>query len=258
MKRIVLWSLALFSICLFSIQMKATEMETEGGSKKTSEYRKVSPFVSIELQGSPTVYYQQGKDVSVKVVGYADDVKNIETKVTGDCLAIRFKNHKLMSFSLGSVRHRDVKIYVTSPDLTGIQVTGSGDFIVSGLLDTDKMTVNLKGSGDIKIPSMICDHLITDVVGSGDVDIKEAKAQTVKIGLVGSGDVKMGLKKVKKTDVTVKGSGDVSLFFTDCQTANCSLQGSGDITLKGRLFSLKRQKNGSGDIDVSQLSVGQK
>lgn len=258
MKRIILWSLALFSFCLFSIQMKAAEMETEGSSKKTSEYRKVSPFVSVELLGSPTVYFQQGKEVSVKVVGYADDVKNTETKVNGDCLVIRLKNHKWMSFSLGSIHHHDVKIYVTSPDLTGIQVTGSGDFIVSGLLDTDKMTVNLKGSGDIKIPSLICDHLMTDVVGSGDVDIKEAKAQTVRIGLVGSGDVKMGLKKVKKTDVTVKGSGDVNLVFEDCQTAKCSLQGSGDITLKGRLLSLKKQKNGSGDIDISRLSVGQK
>lgn len=250
----IVWGIVLMTICHFPAQLSAAEKDTQGSSTQVSEQRKVATFESIELQGSPKVYYQQAKNISVKVVGSANEVKNLVTEVKDGKLMVYFKSSKIVRFSMDSKEAKRVKVFVSSPDLTGVYVTGSGDFEALGKIDTDKMTVSIKGSGDIEIPDLICDHLVSDVLGSGDIELKKARAETVKIGVMGSGDVKMGLNKVKQTDVMLKGSGDVNLNLNDCHAVTCSIRGSGDIKLKGQVASLQKSKYGSGDIDISQLT----
>ena len=258
MNRMIVWVSVLMTICHFPTQVSAANWDTESSSTRVTEQRKVASFEAIELQGSPTIYYQQGKNISVKVVGNAEEVKNLVTEVKDGKLMVYFKSSKILRLSLNRREAKDVKVFVTSPDLTGVLVMGSGDFEASGKIDTDKMMVSLKGSGDIEIPDLICDHLIAELLGSGDLKIQTARSQTAKISLTGSGDVKMGLKKVKKTDVALKGSGDIDLQLQDCHAVQCSVRGSGDIKLKGQVVSLQKSKNGSGDIDISPLTFQKK
>lgn len=254
MNRMIVWVSVLMAVCHFPTQMSAANLDTESSSTPVTEQRKVASFETIELQGSPTIYYQQGKNISVKVVGNAEEVKNLVTEVKDGKLMVYFKSAKVLRLSLNSREAKKLKIFVTSPDLTDVLLMGSGDFKALGKIDTDKMTVSVKGSGDIEIPDLICDHLIAEVLGSGDLKIQKARTQTAKISLMGSGDVKMGLKKVKKTDATLIGSGDIDLQLQDCHAVQCHVRGSGDITLRGQVVSLQKSKTGSGDIDISRLT----
>ena len=69
MNRMIVWVSVLMAICHFPTQMSAANLDTESSSTPVTEQRKVASFETIELQGSPTIYYQQGKNISVKVVG---------------------------------------------------------------------------------------------------------------------------------------------------------------------------------------------
>ncbi len=223
--------------------------------KISEEQRDLKGFERIIQKGSMDVKYQQGENFSVVVKTRKSDVSKVETRVEGDALVISMKGtNKVMSF--GWTNGDDVTVYVTSPDLVGIELNGSGDFKCKQLLDTDNLIVSLNGSGDIDLYDVICDRVKIAVVGSGEVKINQIQTQESDISLVGSGDVKVVQQQVKKTQLVLKGSGDIKVNCTDCGKVESRLMGSGDITLLGNVVEHQSTKRGSGDLDTRKLTVG--
>lgn len=232
------------------------------GSKKLSgevvtQNRNVKCFDKIYIEGCPTVYYAQGSKPSVVVKADKAIIDNIKTTVTGNTLTISYKGNSSIVVFNGSFNSSDaMSIYITSPDITGVILQGSGDFISEKKVDTDNMDIQLKGSGDIKFGSIICDNISTTLVGSGDIDVKNADALKADIELVGSGDLDMNLSNTKNTNISLKGSGDIDVNFKNCVSVNSQLKGSGDIELKGDVEHFTKDELGSGEHDTSKLRVG--
>lgn len=221
-----------------------------------TEERQLSGFEEIEINGSPTVYYTQSESYSVKVKGPEEYVKNMLTEVDGKTLVIRNKGKMgIINVQLGD---GDLAVYVSSPDIVGIRLNGSGDFISQKRIDTDKMNVSLRGSGDIHLEDMICDRCEAEVVGSGDLAFDALDTKAFDASLVGSGDIDVHLSNTAETRLSVRGSGDIDATFNDnCQAVACELRGSGDITLEGVVDRYTVEKSGSGDVDTGQLRVRQ-
>lgn len=219
-----------------------------------TEKRMLKGFEEVEVLGSPTVYYAQADSFSVVVKGPKSVVENILTEVDGNTLKVRNRG-KVGIFNI-RVSNMNASVFVTSPDIVGIHLSGSGDFISERPIDTDKIDIMLRGSGDIKIDDLICDDCTTSVVGSGDATVRRLEARRVSASLVGSGNVNLGLWKVDDTNLQVTGSGDIDAYFNEgCKAADCELRGSGDITLKGQVAHFSKHKTGSGDIDTGKLIV---
>lgn len=220
---------------------------------KTS-VRRVSNFTKIALIGSNDVIYTQGNTTSVKVVGKASDVDNILTTVEQGTLVIKTSARGgTFGFKFGSSGD-DVKVYVTSPDLTQIRLQGSGDFKAPRKIDSDNLAVTLVGSGDIDLRNVICDNFTLDVRGSGDVEVDKLCCAKSLISIRGSGDIEINEEKVTTTNAEVYGSGDIALHLNQCGTVNCKVFGSGDISLSGTLRHLNKSCKGSGDIHAHNLN----
>ena len=224
-----------------------------GNDNKVSEQRSLSGFEKIVLKGSPTIKYTQGSQFKVEVQAPKDIIKNVQTNVNGKTLEVSIKSRK---WSWRGIKDQNVTILVTSPDLIGVELLGSGDFECKSHLDTDHLDVMLKGSGDIVFTDIICDKLTTSVVGSGDLTIDKVISQTADIDLIGSGDIKIKEQKVNQTKVGLKGSGDIALTLQNCGVIDCRLLGSGDITLRGDVTKLNSYTRGSGDIHTQKLKIG--
>ena len=236
-----------------SCSWKMERLVADAGPRM-SETRMLKGFEEIEISGSPTVYYTQADSFSVKVVGPKRFVEDILTEVTGRTLTVRNRG-KIGIFNI-STNYDDAAVYISSPDLTAVRLNGSGDFFCSQRVDTDKMHIALRGSGDIDFKDIICDACTTELTGSGDIDIDRLEAQRSDISMVGSGDIEVKQWNVTDTDISLRGSGDVQVNFVEgCRRTNCQLTGSGDITLKGRLKHYDMQRRGSGEIDVSKLTI---
>ena len=237
-----------------SCEISKVRVITDGGEMVT-QIRPLKGFEEIEISGSPTVVYQQADSFSVKVEGPSEQVKNILTSVNGSVLNIRNRG-KIGIINISSGEGGTV-VYVSSPDLTAVRLSGSGDFISERRVDTDKMQIELRGSGDIRFSDIICDQCSTMLVGSGDLSLDHLDAQTSDVVLIGSGDINIAESRVRKTDIQLRGSGDIVVDFQDgCGRAECQVSGSGDISLRGRLKSYNYSKFGSGDIDIDGLVVG--
>ena len=223
---------------------------TEG--KIVKQYRKVGKFISVRIEGSPTVKFVQGDKHEVIVQGTKEYVDKIKMVVEGNKLVVGLKNN--ISFNIFKNRsdRKNLVVYVTSPDLVGVELAGSGDFICKGPIDTDRLNIQVNGSGDVDFEGhVICDKLNVQMAGSGDVDIMNVDAIESELQLVGSGDIEVKQKNVEHTKIQLIGSGDIKVSFDNCKDVESSLAGSGDVTLKGNITGrLNKAKAGSGDYII--------
>lgn len=198
------------------------------------EQRSLTGFERIELLGSLDIKYQQSDSFSVRVDAPVEILKKVETRVEGDKLIVNMKGEgEVINF--GVPDGDNVTVYVTSPDLLGIALRGSGDFECQHLLDTDNLDIMLNGSGDIKFDDIICDQVNVSLVGSGDVELKHVKMLRSYVNLVGSGDIKVN--------------------YDNSGAVEANLTGSGDITLSGSVKDYKSNVRGSGDMHTEQLAI---
>ena len=223
---------------------------TEG--KIVKQYRKVGKFISVRIEGSPTVKFVQGDKHEVIVQGTKEYVDKIKIVVEGNKLVVGLKNN--ISFNIFKNRsdRKNLVVYVTSPDLVGVELAGSGDFICKGPIDTDRLNIQVNGSGDVDFEGhVICDKLNVQMAGSGDVDIMHVDAIESAMQLVGSGDIEVKQKNVEHTKIQLIGSGDIKVSFDNCKDVESSLAGSGDVTLKGNITGrLNKATAGSGDYII--------
>lgn len=222
---------------------------------QTVEWRHLRNFERIEIIGSPTVVYTQADTFGVRIEGPENLIPRILTDTDNGTLYVRNKGKMgFINFTVGD--KSDVTVYVSSPDLIGVLVSGSGDFISRKRVDTDTMNIVLRGSGDIQFENIICDASSMELVGSGDVCINHLDARKSTASLVGSGDINITQANVQDTDLSLRGSGDIVVNFLEgCRSAQCQLSGSGDITLTGTLTHYDSHKSGSGDIDTGDLRI---
>lgn len=236
----------------------------------------IAYFSKVDITSFADVKFVQGKDVSMRIEGPKDLVDKVEYEQRGETLVISHKpdTKRRGNFIFGNYDN-GLTIYLSSPDLTSVNLVGSGSFIVDGSLDTDVFDAELKGSGDIVFNDVVCDNFTTNLRGSGDVNIQKVNGRNVTLALFGSGDFNVKKVEAEKADVSLRGSGDMSavlnrvgtsnvalfgsgdmsVHFVDCGTAECQLYGSGDLVLKGNLRSVNKRTTGSGDIHDGGLTV---
>ena len=273
MKKVLLAALALMSVAVANVNAKVTtgsspevkmtagscpEVKMTAGDKpKEEEKRALKGFERIRLLGSLDVKYRQGKEFSVVVKAPQSLMKKVETRVEGNTLVVNMRGEgKLIRF--GSVSGDDVTVYVTSPDLIGIDLKGSGDFDCKTHLDTDNLELSVRGSGDVELSDVICDRVNASIIGSGDVKIRKLVTQQTRLSVIGSGEMDINQQKVKQTQIEIKGSGDVKVVCKDCGSIESRIFGSGDIKLSGDVKEHKITKRGTGDYDISRLTITKK
>lgn len=245
MKKIFMFVTAMVTLvsCTFS-----SNLDNEGYAEET---RKIEGFNQIQVVGSPTVIYTQGNkyEVRVRVPNSDDPFKQVKTELQGDRLVVSLRS-QVNLFGIGGKSTR-VVVYVTSPDLIGVEVAGSGDFKSDKPIDTDNISLAVKGSGDLSIDGhLLCDNVKMTVTGSGDLEVKNLEALTNDVTLVGSGDMEVRQSKVGSTRVRLTGSGDIKIDCRECGSVDSNLTGSGDISITGTVRNVNKSKAGSGDYHL--------
>lgn len=232
----------LLGFVLAAVAISSCTISFKKGSRKGQRVKvvnkdvKVQSFEKVQIAGAFDVTYSQGDSSTVRIEAPEDALKNIDVYTDGETLYIGPKTKNLL-FSLKSLnRNYKIYVYATSPDLTSVEVAGSGEFDVNGHLDTDKLELSIAGSADMKFADVICDELDATIAGSGDI----------KINKLVSG----------KADFSIAGSGDVDAKNIDCGELSVSIAGSGDMKFSGRTKKYDESIAGSGKIEASGLIIG--
>ena len=162
-----------------------------------------------------------------------------------------FKNNFLISGDDFS----DMNVYVYSPDLTGVTLKSSGSFSVEKPVDTDNLSVELTGSGNMSFDRVVCDNLSVELRGSGNIEMDSVRGVTSSVSLLGAGNVKINQYKFTDSRFSLLGVGDIDATLNDCNRVECNLMGVGNMNLEGNVRNISQNVKGTGSINTDNLKV---
>lgn len=203
---------------------------------------RVENFTKLSVAGSHDVIYTQkpGKP-SVEVYTSDNIVDLLDIYVKGNTLHVGFKKNVNVSYDKLEVR-------VSTEQLNGISLAGSGDVELKNGLKTDELVISVAGSGDVNGDNITCTNLNVSVAGSGNINGKNITCDDLQASVAGSGDLKLNNVTANSAQASVAGSGTATLSGST-QEATYSVAGSGDLFASD--FVAKKASAsvaGSGDI----------
>lgn len=104
------------------------------------------------------------------------------------------------------MRH-GVKVRITAPEITGLDLDAPADVKLKGL-QQDRFALNSRGPVDLEAEGKVRQLFVT-VAGPGDVDLGKVEGQDATVRVDGVGDVTLGATGT--VDVEINGVGNVSL-----------------------------------------------
>jgi len=215
-----------------------------GGSKalaQEKETRDVGPFSSISLSLPADLYLTQGNDTKVVIEAEQKILDLIRTEVVGNNLKIKYKSG---IWNIRSNKH--IKIYVSTPDVEGLFLSGSGNINAETQIKTKSLDFSISGSGNIVIDDLVASDIEGHISGSGDIDLSGSEtAETMEISISGSGDFFAENLKVNSVELRISGSGTCRVFAVS--ELEASISGSGSVYYKGNP-RVNAKASGSGKI----------
>ena len=206
------------------------------------EIRKTDTFSKIELSIPANLYLSQGNLTEVQLDGPANYLTKVETVVSHGKLIIRFYQ-KYTGWKEPKGR---INIYISTPDIEKLYVTGSGKIITKSKISSDDLSLIVTGSGMIDIKALSVNDLRSDVTGSGTIQVSsDQQTESQDILITGSGKVLNEKLPTQKAKVSITGSGKARVFTT--QKLKISITGSGTVYYKGDGI-LDANITGSGDV----------
>lgn len=222
-----LWTLA---IALIAIGTAAYAQETQT--------RTPGSFTKVSSGGSWGVELVEGNKEEVRIEAKGIDINKVKTEIEGDVLKLGLEN--------GNYRNVSLKFYVTYRKLEGVKCSGSGKMTVKSDVVADEFSVDLSGSGDIRMQGLKANELDASISGSAKVTIASGSIGEAEISQSGSGDFVAENLAIKDLEVSKSGSGGT--FVGDLGAVSVRSSGSGDLVYSGSPTMGEIKVSGSSSI----------
>ncbi len=183
---------------------------------------KLENFSGVELSADVDVYVSQGKDQSVSISGSKIILDALKIDVSGGAISIS-------SERCFSDKTPNPKVFITIPQITRLEVKGTGNIYSNTKLLCDIVEFKILGAGDIFVKTDAA-KVITTLSGSGRISLS-GSANNHFIKLPGSGQIYAFGLETNDTDVDFNGWGTVEVFVQ--KNLNAKIRGTGDVRLKG-------------------------
>lgn len=229
----------LLTVILSAVIFSSCEVITGSGNIIT-ETRNVRQFEGIKSSGSVDVEIVDDNSRSLKVEADDNVLPYVITKVEDGTLNIYLKSNR---------SYRDVKVmvYVSSPLLSQLSVSGSGSITAKDTLRHDEQ-IEIKASGSGDINALVdAPSIIANVSGAGNVNLR-GRTRDFTCSVSGGGD--LDCKNLLSENTIVKVSGGGNAYVYASVTLDARASGGGNIVYGGKPTSPKIKKSGGGSISA--------
>jgi len=206
----------------------------------------LSAFDKVAIGDAFKIIYEQGEQCSVRIEASEQALKEMTVYVKDGELRIRKAVDK------PTVSFKEVKVYVTSPDIKRVDLAGSGMFTASNPVEASAFTADLAGSGQIMMAQLTCENTILNIAGSGNIEFGKLDVKTsAKADIAGSGDIIIVEMTCNKFNIDIAGSGNVNCDNITADDVDVDIAGSGDVNLKGTVNHHTKDVAGSGKVNIN-------
>jgi hypothetical protein len=183
---------------------------------------KLENIKSFTLRGSGKVYLTQGDTQSIIVEGQPNVLEKINTKVSAN-------GHWNMQTRTCFSNHKELKYYITLPNIEYAKIDGSGKIYGQSQIVSDQITIKINGSGEITM-ELVANSVETEINGSGKINLS-GTAASIDSEITGSGDMLLFGLVADNHQAKISGSGKIETTTNVLLSGN--IAGSGNIRYKG-------------------------
>ena len=201
------------------------------------EERNTGSFNTIEIAVAADVIISKGRNHKVVLEGDPGDIEDIKTDVTAGTLKI---NHTPLRRGF----KRKTTVYITTPALSGVKLSGSGHIKTNDSFSGEHFHASISGSGTIDLNLSVTETEM-NISGSGRIMLS-GKSNKADITISGSGDIEAHKFRVREADVNILGSGSCRIYASE--TVNARIMGSGNVLYAGDPKHVNSNTLGSGRI----------
>jgi hypothetical protein len=217
-------------------------------SAQSRETRNVESFTKIAFRYPGKLYLRQGSPQKVELQGDKDVLREVETEVDGSKLIIGREGRWFDDWKWGD--DKKITVYITVPNIEGVNVSGSGDVIGETKITGDDFDFNVSGSGSLTLDVEATGDINADVSGSGGLDLK-GKCKSFESDVSGSGKVVLAMNIADDADFSVSGSGRIQASG-NADDVKTTISGSGKILAADlQAKSCNVRISGSGDVEIN-------
>ena len=224
------------SCCLISSCINLNGVTIQGNGEIVDTEIILTSFEQIQNNCSADITYHVSQDFKIIITTDSNLIEFVETEVIDDILVIKTKR--------GTYSFSEFTVNVYGPELKGLSISGSGDFLCKEIIQTPKFEININGSGDIKGKFEVTTFL-ANIKGSGEIRVM-GSTDELKLSISGSGDFE-GEKFISNhAEIKINGSGDVDIHVNE--SLNFQIYGSGDVRYSGKPTAVNHSIFGSGEV----------
>ncbi|MBN1950506.1 MAG: DUF2807 domain-containing protein [Bacteroidales bacterium] len=211
-------------------------------------------FTTVKNASAFDVEIFYGDEYEVEVFADQNLLPYINTYISGEELIIETEYSRCLN------SNNPIKVEVHMPDIEKVELSGSGDLIISKY-KVDDLKFKNSGSGDIIAWNFECSELNVNNSGSGEINLTDLFCSgDASATLIGSGDIVLaGI--ANKAILLLTGSGHLRAEDFPVEICSVSNSGSGNVYCHVNQM-LNIMLTGSGNIsyygtpEISQLITG--
>lgn len=212
-----------------------------------SNDRYIESFSAVESDVTANIIYRQSSNTGVKIFGDKSTVEAFSMKVKNGVLCINCKE---------SVNERGVPkvdIYVFSPQLNRIELSGAGIFTLDGPITGNKLFIESEGMENLVGDNLSYEHIIVESNGTGNVTLS-GKTNSLQIISDGVGNVRT--ENLQSVTVLSTSNGAGNVYCAASGGIDLTVNGEGNIFYSGNPTMKNIVRNGMGKITRTSNLTG--
>ena len=240
-QKILLKTILTFFLLLLAIPVLFSQVRGNGNVEK--QERSVSDFTGVAVRSGIDLFVVQGDQNKVIIEADENLQEYIITEVESGILNIYVQKNTRINKSSA------MDAYVSVKQLNKLRVSGGGDVLSQGLINTDDIAISISGGGDLQF-DLKAKRAKCDVSGGGDVSM-DADIGEFKAALSGGGDLQLD-GDLGLLELSMSGGGDAEINGGDgTDGIVISMSGGGDLELATDCEKIKVSSAGGGDVSAS-------
>jgi hypothetical protein len=217
----------LFVACALVFTLTACDRDgwLRGNGPQITTTRSLQGYDQVKLNIPAKLYYTIDSVYRFSISAQGNIEPHLETEVRGTTLHISWKPR------LHVRGHSPIEIHLSGPHPSLLHVNGSGEMYMQQPIRSERLDLDVNGSGDIDVPAFYGDAWDASVNGSGKIEMRGGSSKESYLDVNGSGDIVALQHTGNKVYAEISGSGEIGIGAADELEANIS--GSGKVMYRG-------------------------
>jgi hypothetical protein len=227
---------------LLAAAVAAISLASCTAQAQVKQPRQLGNFEVVSSSGGIDVILSQGSNTSVVVEASPEAQKHLVTTVEGKTLKIGWERNYSWRNLLSN--GRKVNVYITTPRLTGLSLSGGADAKGESNFSADDFRIDASGGSDVKL-SLSAKTLSVQASGGSDVSLS-GRVERQKVDVSGGSDYN-GFD-LQSTTATVSASGGSDANLSVNGEISSSASGGSDVRYKGSARVASSSSSGGGGV----------